>query len=132
MGFLAPEKETRISAFRCAVTSVGMEEFGESSHVFYDLNMGTWSEDDPKTAVAAFYSQWDGKRTYVNPQTVVRTLQQRRVPPHACILDIGRDPTLQSLAWQRAYSQALTDHGLDSETARRHTWGGLISARKPL
>ncbi len=234
---------------------------------------------DPKSAVIAFYSQWHGERTYVNPPTVVRALKQRDIPPDARMLDIGfgngeiavtvaeafpqgwvegidlteknvklawdrargrgvsnvsfsvadaeilelpaahydamlamqvmqfiadpdalirrvfralrpggaflfatpflpPDPTLhpffldayarvvpnsfqyrtedawygslfdagferiytakahwdpdgQPEAWQRAYRQALAEHDLDYETARRHTWGGLISARKP-
>ena len=232
-----------------------------------------------KTAVAEFYSRWDGERTYVNPRTVVRTLKQRRIPPDARILDIGFgngeiavtvaeafprgwvegvdlternvalaqakardrgvgnvqfwvadvevweppaarydavlamqvmqfiaepdallrrvfralrpggallfatpflppdpalhpffldayarvvpnsfqyrtedawyaglfdagferiytakahwDPDVQPDSWRRAYRQALAEHGLDYETARRRTWGGLISARKP-
>lgn len=235
---------------------------------------------DPKAAVIAFFNQWDGQRTYVNPRTVVRTLQQRRIPPQARILDIGfgngeialavaeafpqgvvegmdlternvflaqakartrgmantsfwvedaegwqppaarydailamqlmqfisdpdgliqrvyralrpggaflfatpflpPDPTLHSFFldvyarvvpnsfqyrtedawygslfdagferiytakahwdpnaqpedWQRAYGQALVEHGLEYEVARRHTWGGLVSARKPM
>ncbi|HHB90119.1 MAG TPA: methyltransferase domain-containing protein [Anaerolineae bacterium] len=239
------------------------------------------SHHDPalKSAVIAFYSQWQGERTYVNPSTVVRALKQRRIPPDARILDIGFgngeiavtvaeafprgwvegidlteknvslawgrarvrevsnvsfsvadvevlelpaarydavlamqvmqfiaepdallrrvfralrpggaflfatpflppdpalhpffldayarvvpnsfqyrtedawyaslfdagferiytakahwDPNAQPADWQRAYRQALAEHGLDYETARRHTWGGLISARKP-
>ena len=234
---------------------------------------------DPKSAVIAFYSQWHGERTYVNPPTVVRTLKQRRIPPEARILDIGFgngeiavtvaeafpkgwvegidlternvklardrargrevsnvsfsvadaeilklptahydailamqvmqfiadpdalirrvfralrpggvflfatpflppdpalhpffldvyarvipnsfqyrtedawygslfntgferihtakahwDPNAQPAPWQRAYRQAVAEHDLDYDTARRHTWGGLISARKP-
>lgn len=41
------------------------------------------------------------------------------------------DPLMQPPEWQASYRQTVTNHGLDMETARRHTWGGLISARKP-
>ncbi len=40
------------------------------------------------------------------------------------------DPNTQPTDWQRIYRQTVAEHGLDYETARRHTWGGLISARK--
>ena len=86
--------------------------FCESIIVSYDLCMQTRPDRDPKLAVAAFYSQWDGERTYVNPRTVVRTLQQRRVPPDACILDMGFGNGEIALAVAQAFAQGRVE-GLD-------------------
>jgi SAM-dependent methyltransferase len=41
------------------------------------------------------------------------------------------DPASQSPDWQETYRQTVAEHGVDFEKARRQTWGGLISARKP-
>ncbi len=62
--------------------------------------------------VIAFYSTWDGERTYVNPATVVRTLRQRRIPADARILDIGFGNGEIALAVARTFPEAVIE-GID-------------------
>jgi ubiquinone/menaquinone biosynthesis C-methylase UbiE len=62
--------------------------------------------------VIAFYNSWDGRRTYVNPATVVRTLRQRRIPADARILDIGFGNGEIALAVARAFPDACIE-GID-------------------
>jgi len=62
--------------------------------------------------VIAFYSSWDGQRTYVSPGTVIKTLRQRRIPPHARILDIGFGNGEIALAVARAFPDARVS-GID-------------------
>ena len=62
--------------------------------------------------VIAFYSSWDGQRTYVAPGTVIKTLRQRRIPPDARILDIGFGNGEIALAVARAFPDARVE-GID-------------------
>jgi 2-polyprenyl-3-methyl-5-hydroxy-6-metoxy-1,4-benzoquinol methylase len=70
------------------------------------------AQPDHQASVVAFYSSWDGQRTYVNPRTVIKTLRQRRIPPDARILDIGFGNGEIALAVARAYPQARIE-GID-------------------
>ena len=74
--------------------------------------MASHAVPDHKAAVIAFYSQWDGERTYVHPRTVVRTLTQRRLPPNARILDIGFGNGEIALAVAQAFPQGFVE-GMD-------------------
>ena len=65
-----------------------------------------------KASVIAFYSSWDGKRTYVNPDRVVQTLHRRHIPADARILDIGFGNGEIALAVARAFPQSLVE-GID-------------------
>ncbi len=67
---------------------------------------------DYQAPIIAYYSQWQGERTYVNPATVVRTLRQRRVPQNAHILDLGFGNGEIALAVARAFSAGMVQ-GLD-------------------
>jgi len=67
---------------------------------------------DHQVPIRAFYSAWDGQRTYVNPATVIRTLRQRRVPPDANMLDIGFGNGEIALAVAQAFPQARVE-GVD-------------------
>ncbi len=67
---------------------------------------------DYQAPIIAYYSQWQGERTYVNPETVVRTLRQRHVPLNAHILDLGFGNGEIALAVARAFSAGFVE-GLD-------------------
>jgi len=67
---------------------------------------------DHQAPVVAFYSSWDGQRTYVNPGTVVKTLRQRRIPADARILDIGFGNGEIALTVARAFPDARIE-GID-------------------
>ncbi len=69
-------------------------------------------EGHQKAAVIAYYSQWDGRRTYVNPATVVQAVQRRRLPSHARILDMGFGNGEIALALARAHPQGVVE-GVD-------------------
>jgi len=94
------------------------------------------SQPNHQAPVIAFYSAWDGRRTYVNPATVVRTLRQRRVPDDARILDIGFGNGEIALAVARAFPNArvegidLTEHNVRMAEDRAADQGiGNISFR---
>ncbi len=70
------------------------------------------AQPDHQAPVIAFYSAWDGQRTYVNPHTVIKTLRQRRIPPQARILDIGFGNGEIALAVAQAYPQGRIE-GMD-------------------
>ena len=71
-----------------------------------------------QAAVKAFYSTWDGQRTYVRPQTVIRLLQQHHLPADGEILDIGFGNGEITLAVAQAFPRAritaldLTQHNV--------------------
>jgi ubiquinone/menaquinone biosynthesis C-methylase UbiE len=64
------------------------------------------AQPNHQAPVIAFYSAWDGQRTYVNPATVVSALRQRRIPADAHILDIGFGNGEIAVAAARAFPQA--------------------------
>ena len=70
------------------------------------------AQSNHQEPVIAFYSSWDGQRTYVNPRTVIKTLRQRRIPPDARVLDIGFGNGEIALAVARSFPQARVE-GMD-------------------
>jgi ubiquinone/menaquinone biosynthesis C-methylase UbiE len=89
--------------------------------------MSTKSEQ--RARIFDYYNSWDGQRTYVHPATVIRTLQQRRLPQHARILDIGFGNGEIALAvarkWPHGHISGIdfTPHNVQMARAKAQTAG---------